>query len=391
MFFQRIFIIVLDSFGIGNAPDAANFSDAGSNTLLSCAASPYFALPHLQKHGLFNIDGVTLPAVPAPLSAYARLREASAGKDTTIGHWEIAGLVSERPLPVYPDGFPPAIIAAFEESTGRKALCNKPYSGTKVIEDYGAAQEESGAFIVYTSADSVFQIAANTAVIPLSELYSACEKARRILQEEHGVGRVIARPFIKENGTYRRTADRRDFSLEPPQKTMLDYLCERHFDTISVGKIYDIFAHRGISEYALTHSNAEGMAVSESILKKDFTGICFTNLVDFDMLYGHRNDVDGYAKALAAFDSWLPHFCAGMRADDLLLITADHGCDPATPSTDHSRECVPLLAIGQKVEPVNLGTLPTFAGIAKTILENFQIENTLAGESFLETILRKPR
>jgi len=389
MYFQRIFIIVLDSFGIGNAPDAADFGDAGSNTLRSCAASPYFAMPNLQQHGLFNIDGVALPDFSAPLSAYARLLEASAGKDTTIGHWEIAGLISPKPLPTYAQGFPAEIITAFEAATGRAVLCNKPYSGTKVIEDFGKAQEQSGAFIVYTSADSVFQIAANTAVIPLDELYSACEKARQILQGKHGVGRVIARPFVKENGTYRRTADRRDFSLVPPQKTMLDYLCERHFDTISVGKIYDIFAHRGISEYALTHSNAEGMAVSESILKKDFTGVCFVNLVDFDMLYGHRNDVDGYAKALAAFDRWLPTFTAGMRTDDLLLVTADHGCDPATPSTDHSRECVPLLAIGQKVEPVNLGTLPTFAAIAKTVLDNFQIDNTLAGDSFLERIARK--
>jgi len=387
---KRVFWIVLDSFGVGELPDAADFGDVGSNTLRACAESGKLNVPNMIKLGLGNIEGVDcIEKAEKPLGAFCRLNEVSKGKDTTTGHWELAGLVSEQAFPTYPEGFPQEVIDMFKEATGLDVLCNKPYSGTKVIEDFGKAQEQSGAFIVYTSADSVFQIAANTAVIPLDELYSACEKARQILQGKHGVGRVIARPFVKENGTYRRTADRRDFSLVPPQKTMLDYLCERHFDTISVGKIYDIFAHRGISEYALTHSNAEGMAVSESILKKDFTGVCFVNLVDFDMLYGHRNDVDGYAKALAAFDRWLPTFTAGMRTDDLLLVTADHGCDPATPSTDHSRECVPLLAIGQKVEPVNLGTLPTFAAIAKTVLDNFQIDNTLAGDSFLERIARK--
>ena len=386
MIFRRIFLIVLDSCGIGNAPDAAAFGDEGSNTLLSCAHSPYFHVPQLEKHGLFHIDGVPLCSSHTPCSAYAGLTELSKGKDTTIGHWEIAGIVSEKPLPTYPKGFPDEMIQAFRQATGRDVLCNKPYSGTAVIRDFGEAQEQSGSWIVYTSADSVFQIAANTAVISLEELYRACETARGILTGEHAVGRVIARPFVKENGVYRRTADRRDYSLAPQSETILDVLCRQGFSTISIGKIYDIFAHRGIREAHITHSNQEGMQQLEAALQKDFCGLCFANLVDFDMLYGHRNDVDGYARALTAFDHWLPSFTDKMRADDLLLITADHGCDPATESTDHSREQVPLLAIGKKVMPVNLGTIKGFGCIAKTIAENFQIENTLSGESFLKKI-----
>ena len=386
MKFNRIFLIVLDSFGIGNAPDADAFGDAGSNTLLSCSKSPYFELKNLRNYGLFNIDGVPLTGVASPKAAYARLIEAGAGKDTTTGHWEMAGLVSKKPLPTYPHGFPDAIIKRFETATGRKVICNKPYSGTAVIQDYGEEQEKTGAFIVYTSADSVFQIAANTAVIPLAELYEACEKARVILTGEHAVGRVIARPFVKQNGTYVRTADRRDYSLAPPQQTMLDLLAENEFDTISVGKIYDIFAHRGMSEYALTHSNAEGMTTTEKMLQKAFTGLCFVNLVDFDMLYGHRNDADGYAKALTAFDTWLPHFRTKMHEDDLLIITADHGCDPEAPGTDHTRECVPLLLIGNKVNPANLGTITGFSCIAKTILENFSIKNNIPANSLLDKI-----
>ena len=386
MKFKRIFLIVLDSFGIGDAPDAATFGDAGSNTLLSCSGSAHFHLKNLKEYGLFNIDGIPLAGTKTPQAAYARLIEAGAGKDTTTGHWEMAGLVSQTPLPTYPHGFPQEIVQAFETATGRNVICNKPYSGTAVIQDYGKEQEKSGAFIVYTSADSVFQIAANTAVIPLEELYAACEKARNILTGKHAVGRVIARPFAAQNGTYVRTADRRDFSLAPPQNTMLDLLMQHGFDTISVGKIYDIFAHRGIREHTLTHSNAEGMAVSETMLEKSFTGLCFVNLVDFDMLYGHRNDVDGYANALTAFDTWLPRFTAKMHADDLLLITADHGCDPATPSTDHSRECVPLLCIGKRVKPQNLGTLTGFSCIAKTVLENFAVENDIPTHSFLNKL-----
>ncbi len=387
MIFKRIFIIVLDSFGIGNAPDAADFGDEGSNTLLSCSKSKFFNLPELKKCGLFNIDGVTLPDCDSPDCAFGALTEKSAGKDTTIGHWEIAGLISENPLPTYPEGFPESVIKEFEKACGRKVICNKPYSGTQVIKDYGDEHTNTGALIVYTSADSVFQIAANEEIIPPEELYKYCRQAREILKGEHAVGRVIARPFIKKNGEYVRTANRHDFSLAPPEKTMLDLLGENGFDTLSIGKIYDIFAHRGISDYSFTHSNSEGMDLTLKALEKDFTGLCFTNLVDFDMLYGHRNDVDGYAKALSEFDEWLPSFRDKMRKDDLLIITADHGCDPATESTDHSRERVPLIFAGEKIKPVNLGTLDAFSYIAKTLLDNFGIENNFYGESLIGRII----
>lgn len=383
MIFKRVFIIVLDSFGIGNAPDADEFGDEGSNTLLSCSKSQYFNLSNLKKCGLFNIDGVDLPDCESPTCAFARLTEKSAGKDTTIGHWEIAGLISEKPLPTYPDGFPESVIKEFEKTTGRKVICNKPYSGTKVIKDYGDEHTKTGDLIVYTSADSVFQIAANEEIIPPEELYKYCRQAREILTGEHAVGRVIARPFVKKNSEYVRTANRRDFSLAAPEKTLLDLLLEKGFDTLSIGKIYDIFAHRGISEYTLSHSNREGMDLTSRALEKDFTGICFTNLVDFDMLYGHRNDVDGYAKALSEFDDWLPAFREKMRSDDLLIITADHGCDPATESTDHSRERVPVILAGEKIKPANLGTLDAFSYIAKTVADNFGVKNNFYGESLL--------
>lgn len=387
MIFKRVFIIVLDSFGIGEAPDAANFGDKGSNTLLACSKSKYFDLPHLKKCGLFNIDGVSLPDEENPDCAFGRLAEKSAGKDTTIGHWEIAGLISEKPLPTYPNGFPESIIKEFEKISGRKVICNKPYSGTQVIKDYGDEQAKTGALIVYTSADSVFQIAANEDIIEPKKLYEYCEQARKILKGEHAVGRVIARPFVKKNSEYVRTANRHDFSLAPPENTMLDLLNEKGFDTLSIGKIYDIFAHRGISDYSFSRSNSEGMNLSLKALEKDFTGLCFTNLVDFDMLYGHRNDTDGYAKALCEFDKWLPSFKKKMRSDDLLIITADHGCDPSTKSTDHSRECVPLILSGEKIKPTNLGTLDCFSVIAKTICDNFGIENNFYGESLLGKII----
>lgn len=387
MIFKRIFIIVLDSFGIGNAPDAYKFGDEGSNTLLSCSKSKYFNLPNLKKCGLFNIDGVDLPKCENPDGAFGRLTEKSAGKDTTTGHWEIAGLVSEKPLPTYPEGFPDSIIKEFEKASGAKVICNKPYSGTKVINDYGDEHTKTGALIVYTSADSVFQIAANEEIIPPEKLYKYCETARDILKGEHAVGRVIARPFIKQGNEYIRTANRHDFSLAPPGKTMLDLLFENGFDTLSIGKIYDIFARKGISDYSFTHSNGEGMELTLKALEKEFTGLCFTNLVDFDMLYGHRNDVDGYAKALFEFDAWLPYFREKMRNDDLLIITADHGCDPETESTDHSREQVPLIFAGNKVKSVNLGTERSFSHIAKTVLDNFSIENNFYGESLLGKIV----
>lgn len=378
---KRIFLIVLDSMGIGEAPDAAAFGDEGSNTLAAISTSPEFHVPNLNRLGLFAIDGITCcPAESAPQGAFARMTEISKGKDTTIGHWEIAGVISPRPLPTYPNGFPTEIIKAFENKTGRKILCNKPYSGTQVIRDYGREQVETGALIVYTSADSVFQIAAHESVVPVEELYQDCRIARELLQGEHNVGRVIARPFEGE-WPFVRTARRHDFSLEPPSETMLDRLKAAGRDVIAVGKIHDIFAGRGDTEHIFTAGNEEGIARTLEWVKKPFTGLCFVNLVDFDMLYGHRNDVDGYARALTVFDHALPQILAGLGEGDVLMITADHGCDPATPSTDHSREYTPWLIAGPCVRAgVNLGTLPTFADISATILDAFDLP-VLSGTS----------
>lgn len=378
---KRIFLIVLDSMGIGEAPDAAAFGDEGSNTLAAISVSPEFHAPNLKRLGLFDIDGVTCcPAESAPQGAFARMTEISKGKDTTIGHWEIAGVISPRPLPTYPNGFPPEVIEAFESKTGRKVLCNKPYSGTQVIRDYGREQVETGALIVYTSADSVFQIAAHESVVPVEELYQDCRIARELLQGEHNVGRVIARPFEGE-WPFVRTARRHDFSLEPPSETMLDRLKAAGRDVIAVGKIHDIFAGRGDTEHVFTAGNEEGIARTLEWLEKPFSGLCFVNLVDFDMLYGHRNDVDGYARALTVFDRALPQILAGLGEGDVLMITADHGCDPATPSTDHSREYTPWLIAGPCVRTgVNLGTLPTFSDISATILDAFNLP-VLSGTS----------
>lgn len=387
---KRVFLIVLDSCGIGEEPDAAEYGDEGSNTLAACATSPYFHMPNLQKLGLFNIDGVDCwPKESSPTGAFGRLQEASKGKDTTIGHWEISGIYSPKPLPTYPEGFPEEVIREFEEKTGRRVLCNKPYSGTDVIRDYGKEHVETGALIVYTSADSVFQIAAHESVVPPEELYRYCRIAREMLKGEHGVGRVIARPFTGEYPNFTRTSNRHDFSMEPPAVTMLDQLSEKGFDVIAVGKINDIFAGKGITEAIGTKNNADGIERTLGYLQKDFNGLCFINLVDFDMLYGHRNDVDGYAKALAYFDEKLPELLAGLRDDDLLMITADHGCDPSTPSTDHSREYIPWVITGKQVKAgANLGTSPTFANIGATILEYFGVEPRITGKSSLNEILR---
>ncbi|WP_407932296.1 phosphopentomutase [Caproiciproducens galactitolivorans] len=387
---KRIFLIVLDSMGIGEEPDAAEYGDEGSNTLAAAATSSSFAMPNMQKLGLFNIDGVNCrPKVENPAGAFARMQEASKGKDTTIGHWEIAGIYSPKPLPTYPNGFPEEVIRAFEEKTGRKSICNKPYSGTQVIMDYGREHEETGALIVYTSADSVFQIAANEAVVPVEELYRYCQIARDLLTGEHGVGRVIARPYVGTYPNYTRTANRHDFSLLPPKASMLDQLLEEKYDVIAVGKINDIFAGKGISRFMRTKGNAEGIERTIELTKEDFNGLCFVNLVDFDMLYGHRNDVEGYAKALTYFDQKLPEIMNGLRDDDLLMITADHGCDPITPSTDHSREYTPWVIYGKNVKPgVNLGTRPTFADIAATILDYFNVEQKITGTSLLKHILK---
>ena len=382
---KRVFLIVLDSVGIGELPDAAEYGDAGSNTLAACVKAGA-KLPNLQKLGLGCIDGVSyIEKTDAPDAAHARMSEASKGKDTTIGHWEIAGVVSPEPLPVFPDGFPAEFISDFEKAIGRKALCNKPYSGTDVIRDYGREHMETGAVIVYTSADSVFQIAAHEDKIPLSELYSICETARKMLNGKMAVGRVIARPFSGEY-PFKRTSNRHDYSLAPPADTMLDILKREGKDVIAVGKISDIFAGSGVTEKITTKGNTDGMEKSLQLFERDFNGLCFINLVDFDMLYGHRNDAAGYAAALEEFDSWLPKAMEKMNDDDILMITADHGCDPATPSTDHSREYTPLLVFGKKIKPVNLNTRQSFADISATVLQSLGVEGKAAGESFYSDI-----
>lgn len=365
---KRVFLIVLDSVGIGALPDAADYGDAGSNTLKACYDTGKLSLPNLEKLGLFHIDGNGCGKKTDidPTARIARLRECSKGKDTTTGHWEMMGILSERPFPTYPNGFPPEIIGEFERRTGRKTLCNRPYSGTAVIADYGGEHCRSGALIVYTSADSVFQIAAHEAVVPVEELYRYCEIAREILCGEHAVGRVIARPFEGEH-PFRRTPRRHDFSLVPPKKTSLDRLSEDGYDVIGVGKIYDIFAGQGLTESRREIGNETDMKITSELQARDFHGLCFTNLVDFDMLYGHRNDVEGYTNALNRFDEWLGGFLEKMRKDDVLMITADHGCDPSTPSTDHSREYVPLLVFGAGVRAENLGTLDGFGLIGETV------------------------
>ena len=383
---KRLFLIVLDSMGIGAAPDAAHFGDEGSNTLGSIRRDPAFDCPNLASLGLFNIEGVG-GGVPAPRAAFARMREASMGKDTTIGHWEIAGLISPAPLPTFPHGFPDALIARFSELTGRGVLCNKPYSGTDVIRDYGEEHLRTGALIVYTSADSVFQIAAHEDIVPVEELYRYCETARTLLTGELGVGRVIARPFTGK-WPFERTPRRHDFSLSPPGTTMPDVMSAAGLDTISVGKIYDIFAGRGFSESHRTQNNEEGMDITLTLAKRDFHGLCFVNLVDFAMLYGHRNNVPGYAAAMTAFDRRLGELLPLLGDEDALLITADHGCDPATPSTDHSREYTPMLLFGKSIHPgVDLGTRASFADIGATVLDAFGLNPAaVSGESFLPLV-----
>ena len=380
---KRVFLIVLDSFGVGAEPDAPLFGDAGTNTLGAIAGHPNFRGDNLARLGMFNLDGVTCgtPAA-APIGSYARLREASAGKDTTIGHWEIAGLLSAEPLPTFPDGFPQELLDAFTAKTGYKVLCNKPYSGTDVIRDYGEEHMKTGALIVYTSADSVFQIAANEAIVPVEKLYEICAQARELLTGKYGVGRVIARPFEGE-WPYMRTSRRHDFSLEPPAKTMLDAIVEAGQDMIAVGKIHDIFAGRGMTEFTYTSGNTDGLAKTLEIADRDFTGLCFVNLVDFDMLYGHRRNPDGYAQALHEFDTWLPELLAKLGDDDCVIITADHGCDPGyLKHTDHTREYIPMIALGKQVRPVNLGTRAGFCDIAATVTELLGVPYQTPGSSF---------
>lgn len=389
--FKRAFIIVLDSYGIGREPDAPDFGDDVCNTLKSIAASPKYDTPNMRKIGLFNIDGVGCGTpVDAPIGSFARLRELSRGKDTTTGHWEIAGIVSERPMPTYPNGFPADLIARLEEAFGRKILCNKPYSGTQVIKDYGREQKETGGLIVYTSADSVFQIAAHEDDVPVEQLYDYCRTARKILQGEHGVGRVIARPYTGEYPNYTRTPRRHDFSLDPTGDTMMDALQRKGLATIGVGKISDIFAGRSISRsLGINKDNVDGMEKTLRVMDEEFEGLCFVNLVDFDMQYGHRRNIDGYAEAATVFDRQLGEFMSKMREDDVLMITADHGCDPGAPGTDHTREYVPLLIYGQHVRAgVNLGTYPTFAMIGATISDMFGCDLKTKGESLLPRITK---
>ena len=383
---KRIFLIILDSCGCGCAPDAALFGDAGANTLRSCRKSPEFSMPNMISMGLGNITGLSfLGTTQSPCAAYGRLREKSMGKDTTVGHWELAGVISPRPLPTYPEGFPTEVIAEFSRQTGRGVLCNRPCSGTEVIRDYGRKHLKSGDLIVYTSADSVFQIAAHEDIVPPEQLYGYCRIARRILAGEHGVGRVIARPFTGE-WPYTRTANRHDFSLEPPEKTMLDALKDTGKDVIGVGKIHDIFAGRGLTETICTHGNTHGLEVTMELTERDFEGLCFVNLVDFDSMYGHRQDPDGYARALREFDGWLPDFLAKLGPDDLVMITADHGCDPGDDSTDHTREYVPLLVLGQKVRPADLGTRTPFCAVAKTVTDLLGVPFACPGRSFREKL-----
>ena len=386
---KRIFLIVLDSFGIGAMPDSESFGDVGVNTLGACATSEHLHIPNLIAAGLGNIDGVgCLPKTDAPTGAVARLREASMGKDTTIGHWEIAGIVSGDPLPTYPDGFPEEVLEPFRQATGRGVLANAPWSGTEVINVYGDEHVRTGDLIVYTSADAVFQIAAHEEVVPLEQLYEYCHIARAQLQGKHGVGRVIARPFVGTSGNYKRTSNRHDYSLEPPKQTLLDAVQAAGLDSLAVGKIYDIFAGKGITEHVYNKSNTDGMNHTTDYVNRDFHGLCFVNLVDFDMLYGHRRDIDGYAKALTEFDTWLGSFLPKLGDEALVMITADHGCDPSyTATTDHTREYVPLVMLGKAVKPVNLGTRKSFADIAATVAELLGVELDTPGRSFAKEIL----
>ena len=393
---KRVFLIVLDSVGIGEAPDAADFGDVGSHTVYAASTDEHFYMPHMQKLGFFEIEGNRVDKRHAwaqkkitPAGAVMRMQEASRGKDTTIGHWEIAGIISPKAMPTFPDGFPQELIDALEKETGRKVICNKPYSGTVVIEEYGKEHMETGSLIVYTSADSVLQIAAHEDVIPIKELYHICEIARRLCQGSCAVGRVIARPFIGTPGHFTRTSRRHDFSLTPPRDTMLDDIKNAGQDVLAVGKINDIFAGKGVTQMTRTEDNEDGINKTLTYMDQDFHGLCFVNLVDFGMKYGHRNDVPGYAAALSYFDKRLPEIMAKLRSLDVLMITADHGCDPSTPSTDHSREYTPLVIAGDPIlAGTNLGTRPTFADIGTTICDYLGVPQQLDGTSFLKNIIK---
>ena len=386
---KRVYLIVLDSFGVGELPDAAAFGDAGSHTLQTIRKSPDYDTPNLASLGLFHIEGVG-GGTGTPIGAFGRCAELSQGKDTTTGHWEIAGVVSEHGMPTFPDGFPPELMKKLEETFGRPVLCGKPYSGTEVIHDYGREHEKTGALIVYTSADSVLQIAAHESIVPREKLYDYCKKARALMQGDWGVGRVIARPFIGAYPEYERTAGRHDYSLDPPKPTLLDVLSAAGLTTIGVGKISDIFAARGVGRHIAMDGNDDGMNKTIATQDEDFTGLCFVNLVDFDMKYGHRRDVEGYAKAATTFDRQLAQFMKRMRADDVMMITADHGCDPGFSGSDHTREYTPLLVYGATVKAgVDLGTRRTFADIGVTAAEMLGCKLPCEGVSFWTEIRRQ--
>ena len=386
---KRVFLIVLDSCGAGALPDAAAFGDAGTNTLRSCFDSGLLSIPNLVRAGIGSIEGLAfLGKTDAPAGAVGRMAEKSMGKDTTIGHWEIAGLISPKPLPVYPQGFPEEVLAPFRRATGRGVLANAPWSGTEVIQRYGKEHMETGDLIVYTSGDSVFQIAAHEEIVPPELLYQYCREARKLLTGNHAVGRVIARPFVGQPGSFVRTPNRHDFSLEPPGRTLLTAVQEAGLSSIGVGKIHDIFAGVGLTEYVYNKSNADGMAHTDDYAGRDFRGLCFVNLVDFDSMYGHRRDPAGYARALNQFDAWLGNFLPRLGPEDVVLITADHGCDPGYgKSTDHTREYVPLIVLGQQIRPGTLGTRESFADIAATVAQMLGVALDTPGKSFLSEIM----
>ncbi len=389
---NRVILIVLDSVGIGELPDAHLFGDEGSNTVKNIYKGiEGFKLPSLEQLGLLGIEGLRDLSTKNEkyFASYGRASEKSMGKDTTTGHWEMSGIVLPKAFPTYSNGFPIEVIEEFEKRTGRKAIGNCVASGTEIIQRLGDEHVKDGAFIIYTSADSVFQIAAHEEVVPLEELYKACQTAREILQGEHGVGRVIARPFVGKSGDYKRTENRRDFSLEPIKDTMLDFISREGKMVYAIGKIEDIFANKGITKAKHTKNNQEGIDATIEAIKEESSGLIFTNLVDFDMLYGHRNDVVGYGNALKHFDDYLEEIKSSLRDDDVMIITADHGCDPSTPSTDHSREYIPVLFYGNKIKENNdFGTLDTYACIGKTILDMFNIDNNIDGYSIKDKLLK---
>jgi phosphopentomutase len=386
--FRRVIWIVLDSVGIGEMPDADKYGDRGSDTLGNIARQRPMKLPNFCGLGLANIKPLAgLEAAAQPLGAFGRCTLASPGKDTTTGHWEMAGIHLDKPFPLYPHGFPAEVMNEFERCIGRHWLGNKAASGTEILKELGEEHMRTGSPIVYTSADSVFQVAAHEEVIPLFELYKICETARDILRGKHEVGRVIARPFVGQPGAFTRTPNRHDYAVPPPKGMLLDQLAERDVEIFSVGKIFDVFLGRGIREYEKTKSNADGMAKTLGAMDAVDRGLIFVNLVDFDQLYGHRNDVEGYARALEEADAWLPSFESKMREDDLAIFCADHGCDPTTPSTDHSREYVPVLAYGKRARHgVNLGLRGTLSDIGQTVAENFGTHIS-KGESFLPDLI----